>query len=58
MDELEETLEDTGLGKTPGLDRVDKDFILRYWNLLGPTVYHAQNIYIEQLNRTIFLTVA
>ena len=58
MAELEESLEDTGLGKTPGLDKVDKDFLLRYWNLLGPTVYHAQNIYIEQLNRKIFLTVA
>ena len=51
LDELKETLEDDS-GKTPGIDGVDKDFLLRFWNLIGPTIHHAQKTFIqnEELN--------
>ena len=52
LEELRETLDDANAGKTPGTDEVDKDFLVRFWNMIGPTIYHAQKIFIdkEQLN--------
>ena len=52
LEELRETLEDANAGKTPGTDGVDKYFLARFWNMIGPTIYHAQKIFIdkEQLN--------
>ena len=52
LEELRETLEDANAGKTPGTDGVDKDFLVLFWNMIGPTIYHAQKIFIdkEQLN--------
>ena len=52
LEELRETLEDANAGKTPGTDGVYKDFLVRFWNMIGPTIYHAQKIFIdkEQLN--------
>ena len=52
MKELKETLEEANAGKTPGVDGVDKVFLQRYWTLIGPTIYHAQKIFIgeEKLN--------
>ena len=52
LEELRETLDDANAGKTPGTDGVDKDFLVRFWNMIGPTIYHAQKTFIgkEQLN--------
>ena len=47
LNELRETLDDANSGKTPGIDGVDKDFLLRFWNLLGPTIHHAQKTFIQ-----------
>ena len=55
MKELKETLEEANAGKTPGVDGVDKDFLQRYWNMIGPTIYNAQKIFISEEKLNNFL---
>ena len=52
LEELKETLEDTNSGKTPGTDGVDKEFLTRYWSMIGQTICYAQKTFIaeEKLN--------
>ena len=35
LEELKETLEDASSGKTPGADGVDKEFLTRFWSMIG-----------------------
>ena len=48
LEELKETLEDANSGKTPGTDGVDKEFLTRFWNMIGKTIYYAQKTFIEK----------
>ena len=55
MEELQETLEDAKSGKTPGTDGVDKEFLTRFWNMIGKTIYYAQKTFIENEKLNEFL---
>jgi hypothetical protein len=55
LEELKETLEDANSGKTPGTDGVDKEFLTRFWNMIGKTIYYAQKTFIEQERLNEFL---
>ena len=55
LEELKETLEDANSGKTPGTDGVDKEFLTRFWNMIGKTIYYAQKTFIEKEKLNEFL---
>ena len=55
LEELKETLEDANYGKTPGTDGVDKEFLTRFWNMIGKTIYYAQKTFIEKEKLNEFL---
>ena len=38
---------DSNAGNPPGTDGVDKEFLTRYWSLLGQTVHYAQRTFID-----------
>ena len=42
LEELRESLEDANAGKTPGIDGVDKDFLVRFWT---HNLSRTKNIY-------------
>ena len=55
LEELKETLEDANSGKTPGTDGVDKEFLTRFWSMIGKTIYYAQRTFIENEKLNEFL---
>ena len=55
FEELKETLEDANSGKTPGIDGVDKEFLTRFWSMIGKTIYYAQKTFIEKEKLNEFL---
>ena len=55
LEELKETLEDANSGKTPDTDGVDKEFLTRFWSMIGKTIYYAQRTFIENEKLNEFL---
>ena len=55
LEELKETLEDANSGKSPGTDGVDKEFLTRYWSMLGQTIQYAQKTFIAKKKLIKFL---
>ena len=55
LEDLKETLEDAKSGKTPGTDGVDKEFLTRFWKMIGKTIYYAQKTFIEKEKLNEFL---
>ena len=39
--ELKDALERVSSGKTPGIDGIEREFLLRFWRLLGTTITQA-----------------
>ena len=50
--ELKEALDKVSSGKTPGIDGIEREFLLRFWNQIGSTIAQASEIYVsrEKLN--------
>ena len=53
--ELKEALERVSSGKTPGIDGIEREFLLRFWRLLGTTITQATEIYIEREKLNSFM---
>jgi hypothetical protein len=50
--ELKDALDRVNSGKTPGIDGIEREFLLRFWTFLGTTITQATEIYVarEKLN--------
>ena len=50
--ELKEALDRVSSGKTPGIDGIEREFLLRFWKQIGKTIALASEIYVsrEKLN--------
>ena len=53
--ELKDALERVSSGKTPGIDGIEREFLLRFWRLLGTTITQATEIYIEREKLNSFM---
>ena len=54
-DELKETLDNSNAGKTPGPDGSEKEFLTRFWPMIGKTINDATQIFIEDQKLNVFL---
>ena len=46
--ELKKTLDKVSAGKTPGIDGIEKEYLTRYWRLIGKTIADASGIFVEK----------
>ena len=53
--ELKDALEKVSSGKTPGIDGIEREFLLRFWKFLGTTITQATEIYIEREKLNSFM---
>jgi hypothetical protein len=53
--ELKDALERVSSGKTPGIDGIEREFLLRFWRFLGTTITQATEIYIEREKLNSFM---
>ena len=54
-EELKETFDNSNAGKTPGPDGAEKEFLTRFWPMIGKTINDATQIFIKELKLNIFL---
>ena len=47
-EELKAALDRVSSGKTPGIDGIEREFLLRFWKLIGKTIEDATEIYVEK----------
>ena len=47
-EELKAALDRVSSGKTPGIDGIEREFLQRFWKLLGKTIEDATEIYVEK----------
>ena len=53
--ELKDALEKVSSGKTPGIDGIEREFLLRFWKFLGTTITQATEIYVEREKLNSFM---
>ena len=53
--ELKETLDRVSAGKTPGIDGIEKEFLTRYWRMIGTTIADAAAIFVDKEKLNNFL---
>ena len=41
-EELKTALDRVSSGKTPGIDRIEREFLIRFWKLIGKTIADAK----------------
>ena len=46
-EELKETLDNSNAGKTPGPDGAEKEFLTRFWPIIGKTINDTTQISIK-----------
>ena len=56
-EELKETLDNSNSGKTPGPDGAEKQFLTRFWRMIGKTINDATQIFIKEQKLNIFLEI-
>ena len=54
-EELKETLDNSNSGKTPGPDGAEKEFLTRFWPMIGKTINDATQIFIREEELNVFL---
>jgi hypothetical protein len=54
-EELKAALDRVSTGKTPGIDGIEKEFLLRFWKLIGKTIEDATEIYVEKEKINYFM---
>ena len=42
-------------GKTPGIDGIEKEYLTRYWRLIGKTIADASGIFVEKEKLNTFM---
>ena len=42
-------------GKTPGIDDIEREFLLRFWRLIGKTITQASEIFVEKVKLNSFM---
>ena len=57
-EELKETLDNSNTGKTPGPDGAEKEFLTRFWPMIGKTINDATQIFIRHQKMNVFLETA
>ena len=53
--ELKKTLDKVSAGKTPGIDGIEKEYLTRYWRLIGKTIADASGIFVEKEKLNTFM---
>ena len=53
--ELKDALDKVNSGKTPGIDGIEREFLIRYWKLIGRTITYASTIFIEREKLNSFM---
>ena len=53
--ELKDALDRVNSGKTPGIDGIEREFLLRFWKFLGTTITQATEIYVEREKLNSFM---
>ena len=53
--ELKDALDKVNSGKTPGIDGIEREFLLRFWKLIGKTITNASTIFIEKEKLNSFM---
>ena len=54
-EELQAALDRVSSGKTPGIDGIEREFLQRFWKLLGKTIEDATEIYVEKEKLNSFM---
>ena len=54
-DVLKETLDNSNTGKTPGPDGAGKEFLTRFWPMMGKMINDATQIFIKDQKLNLFL---
>ena len=54
-EELKERLDNSNAVKTPGPDGAEKEFLTRFWPMIGKTINDATQIFIKEQKLNIFL---
>ena len=53
--ELKEALDRVNSGKTPGVDGIEKEFLTRFWRIIGKTITQATAIFVEKQKLNSFM---
>ena len=53
--ELKEALDRVSSGKTPGIDGIEREFLARFWRMLGKIITQATAIFVENQKMNSFM---
>ena len=51
-EELKIALDKVSSGKTPGIDGIEQEFLIRFWKLIRKTIPDATEIFVEALSKS------